>query len=160
MNPSWTDVLQGIGTLASAIISLFGFAFIYWQIRQTNDGIEKQNHASIYNMGFELFKIFVEHQELRPYFYDGKNLEKNDDNFQKVMAIAELHADFFEYIILEQYSIDREMKLTMIKYMKRLFKSSDALRKFLTEYSDCYNSEFLHVIGHTSHLINNQKNIK
>ena len=46
-----------------------------------------------------LDKVFLDHPELRPYFYEGKDLDKSDPLYPKVEAVAEMHLDVFDYLL-------------------------------------------------------------
>jgi hypothetical protein len=44
-----------------------------------------------------LDRVFLDHPELRPYFYEGKDLDKSDPLYAQVEAVAEMHLDVFDY---------------------------------------------------------------
>jgi hypothetical protein len=47
----------------------------------------------------ELDKQMIEHSNLRPYFYSGTEIKKDDDNYQQSEALAEMSLDVFDYVI-------------------------------------------------------------
>jgi hypothetical protein len=44
-----------------------------------------------------LDRVFLDHPELRPYFYEGKDLEVSDPLYPKVEAVADMHLDVYGY---------------------------------------------------------------
>jgi hypothetical protein len=51
----------------------------------------------------DLSRLFVEHPALRPYFYDGVDIEdKSEETRQRVLAIAELHIDYLDTELLRR----------------------------------------------------------
>ena len=44
-----------------------------------------------------LHRVFLDHPELRPYFFEGKDLEESDPLYPKVATVADMHLDVFAY---------------------------------------------------------------
>jgi hypothetical protein len=44
-----------------------------------------------------LHRIFLDHPELRPYFFEGRDLAESDPLYPKVEAVADMHLDVFAY---------------------------------------------------------------
>ena len=101
--------------LLSLIVSVAGFiaiiATLIFLIRQTKE-ITKQSKyvaesikVSIFqgndNRSFEMGRLFVDYPELRPYFYQGQDIQEDDPAYGKAIAIADLLLDFFDTILLQ-----------------------------------------------------------
>lgn len=150
MEPSWTDIGSAIGQLASALISLVGFYFVWTQIKQTNKNLRQSNHTAIYSINTEIYKFFAEHSELRPYFHEQKPLTKDDVNRNKVFSLSELLADFFEYILVEKDSLAPEIQEPWRNYIKKVYVTSSAFREFIHISKDQYSNELLSVLAETN----------
>ena len=44
-----------------------------------------------------LHRVFLDHPELRPYFFENKDLEETDPLYPQVEAVADMHLDVFAY---------------------------------------------------------------
>ena len=146
MNPETSNLLLAIGAIATPIISIIGFIFIFQQINQTNKSLKTQIHSSIYKLVFDVNGIFIDHPELRPYFYESLPIKQGDNDYNKVMNASELLLDFFEYVIVEEAHMDDKIVAGWKVYMKKMFLKSPSLKLFLDENKDQYNKTFLSFI--------------
>jgi hypothetical protein len=99
----------------SLIISIAGFLMVITTLiflaRQTREMTKQSKfvaeslRVSIYqgneSRSFEVDEIFINHPELRPYFYLGQDIEESDPAYNKVIAIADLMLDFLDSILLQ-----------------------------------------------------------
>jgi hypothetical protein len=44
-----------------------------------------------------LHRVFLDHPELRPYFFEDKDIEETDPLYPQVEAVADMHLDVFAY---------------------------------------------------------------
>ncbi|MCA0236525.1 MAG: GNAT family N-acetyltransferase [Bacteroidetes bacterium] len=154
MEPTWTDIGSAVGQIASAIISLVGFIFVYLQIRQTNENLRQSNHTAIYSINTELYKFFAENSTLRPFFHDGVMPTEKDMN--KVLSVSELFADFFEFILVERDSLAPEIRQPWLNYMKKIFANSPGFRIFIHKNKDQYCEELLNLFANVAPSIPDQ----
>ena len=129
-------------TLAISVISTTSLAFIWYQVKQTSASLQASAYATIGNYTMDLDKIFLEHPELRPYFYEGQPITKDDKNYHTVMAIAEFQLDFFDATMTQLEIRPRESgvemaeeKKTWDNYFADSFKNSPALCQRFRELS-------------------------
>ncbi|MEU2614529.1 hypothetical protein ABZ570_23540 [Micromonospora sp. NPDC007271] len=73
--------------------------------------------------------MFIDHPDIRPYFYDGKQLTAADRNRQKVQAVAELTLDAFEWIWYRRKRLNAEGELGWEAYILDTLASSQPLRE-------------------------------
>lgn len=147
MEYNWTDVLQGIGSIASAIISLLGFIFIYMQIKQAKHAVVKQNNASVYNLGVNLNTVIFENSELMP-FVDGETeMLSTDPNYPKLTTLVEMMADYYEYIICERNSIDTKITEGWVTYLRDNIRNRKMLREYILARKKYYSKEFIDEIN-------------
>jgi hypothetical protein len=142
----WYDIAQGVGAIASAVISLGGFYFVYRQIKQTNDNLRQSNHTAIYSINTDLYKFLADNSHLRPYFYDNKKVE--EEHRSQVFSVCELLADFFEFILVEENSLSEEIRKPWANYRRMIYRNSPAFRRFLHENSEQYCDKMLRDFWH------------
>src|SRR5688500_7486462 len=80
----------------SLVISFFGalslvFIFlqtsqIYRQGRQTENAMSSSIYATLAEHTFEIDKVFMENPSLRPYFYEGMDINEGDKDYDLVMS--------------------------------------------------------------------------
>jgi hypothetical protein len=96
-----------IGVIA-ALISIY---FLNQQLAGIKEGLDSQAYNYIWYYQIELDKIFVEHSDYRPYFYDDKPLpaatpgEENKER-QKILELAGMMLDVFDSFHSQTEHID------------------------------------------------------
>ena len=148
MNPSWTDICEALAAVASAIVSFVGFLFVVIQLRQNQNSIDGQTHAQVYQLNQGIYNMLIEHPDLRPYFYENKDMPIDEPERSKVLAAAELLADLFEYVVLNEKSLNAEIRDSWLEYMRLMYHTSQCLRDFLASREASYSARFLEIIGH------------
>ncbi|SRR5579875_2885785 len=86
------------------VISALGFTAVIVSIRTAQAQMSYaaaqtrilSRDRSVYNV-LTLHRIFLDHPELRPYFFEGKDLEESDPLYPQVEAVADMHLDVFAY---------------------------------------------------------------
>jgi hypothetical protein len=124
--------ITAIGSLAGLIVSL---CLLTWQTRavarQTgiSNGIAGstaliENSASMR----EIFMLFIDRPELRPYFYDGKALPHRTSQRYRVLSIAEMFSDTLEAgLLVTRLTPAAESYEDWFSYCHDMLKSSPAL---------------------------------
>jgi hypothetical protein len=98
---------QRLSLLLSAIalvISALGFTVVIISIRTAQEQTSYTaaqtriltRDRSLCNV-LELHRVFLNHPELWPYFFEGKDLEETDPLYRQVEAVADMHLDVFAY---------------------------------------------------------------
>lgn len=129
----------------SFIVSFSALFFAFEQSRIANRGVEAQIWQQITQQGNDISRIFIDHPNLRPYFYDDKPIDRNDPNFQAVMPVCELYLDYIdsmqdEYVFaLPGMGINGENRVLWDRYFKDMFASSPALRAYAIEKKFWYS---------------------
>jgi hypothetical protein len=93
-------MLSAIGLVISAL----GFTAVIFSIRTAQGQMSymaAQTRVQIRDRslsnGLTLHKIFLDHPELRPYFFEGKDLKASDPLYPQAEAVADMHLDVFAY---------------------------------------------------------------
>jgi hypothetical protein len=82
---------------------------------------------------FELHKVFVEHPEMRPYFYDKKGLLETDAEFQRGRAIAEMFFDAFIHMFEQRHAFPKRQQRLLDAYLADILSRSEFLLQYLYE---------------------------
>jgi hypothetical protein len=86
------------------VISALGFTAVIFSIRTAQ---EQMSYAaaqtrvltrdrSLSNV-LTLHRVFLDHPELRPFFFEGKDIKETDPLYPQVEAVADMHLDAFAY---------------------------------------------------------------
>lgn len=116
----------GITSIAALLISL-----------NSLNALKHQNtteaRSGIFEHSMSIQNIWVEHPQLRPYFYDNLELpeDKNSDDYIRLMIISEMLADMLDHVI----SVDAEQfaKEGWDDYAQDLYDNSAAFRVFIDD---------------------------
>ncbi|RMF31065.1 MAG: hypothetical protein D6759_10710 [Chloroflexi bacterium] len=132
--------------LIEALVSVVGLPLLLWSLRemarQTNLAA-KATRASIYqNVAtamIEFDRFFVDHSELKPYFYGGKEIPEDHPDYARVMSVAEMLVDFMDEVTVLSPIVPKYLPWdTWKSYFQDLFVSSPALRNYWAEHKKWY----------------------
>lgn len=97
-------------------------------------------------------KIFLEHPELRPYFYENIDISQitDDDTRRRVMIVAEYQLDYFDLVMTQLDYIptdgdSQEDKENWNKYFADSFAKSPALCKRIGDNPDWYMTRLVKI---------------
>jgi hypothetical protein len=137
---NWVDLVNIAGPYLSAVVSLFGFAFLIHQVRLNARGV-------VYQLSNQVYKLFVDHPELRPYFYDRQPLPEDEPDRSRVLACAELLTDFFEHIAHTGSLLDAGIRTTWCEYMRHTYQKNPAFASYIDNRRKFYTVKLLDVLG-------------
>lgn len=138
----WTDIAQAVAAIAGVIVALLGFLAILYQFRQLDLDLKSNTRGSIYEMAATVKQVFIDHPELMPYFFEDKEISKSDDQYQRVIAVADLYCLYLEQIATQSESISAENRLSWLKYAAGIYRGSFVIRSYLNDKRDWYSKEF------------------
>jgi len=109
----WTTNVQGTMTMAAVIqmlISIVGFPILIYQVLKLRANIEGATQDRLYGHYTEICKLFMQHPELRPYFYGrsdgaGKTVTANDSLAPKVAFMCEAILGLVEHAVLQRKNL-------------------------------------------------------
>lgn len=127
------------GTWAGALVALVGFVFVFLQLTRETREIQNQTKWQVYSNGLTTLNVFVDHPELRCYFY-GDEFPVPEDPVLKdqVFAAAEMLADHWESTMLSDDALNSEVDALWRIYMLGIYCRSPALREFLKNENEGY----------------------
>lgn len=130
MTPLWTDILQAIGAVGSLVIAVVGFGILIYQIKQLERAIRGDTQSGLYAQTFEIMKFIADNPQIRPYFYDGKELQAGDESYNLIMTTSEIVADFFEHVVQQKTNLPDEVWQKWCLQIQKTYSNSPALREY------------------------------
>lgn len=141
----------------SLAISVAGFTAVIISIglliRQAQEGTrqtklmsESLRNSAFYadaNYMFAADDIFIDHPELRPYFYSGKDIRKDDLTYDKVIAVAEFLLDFFGCILLKIQHYPQDPQIWPCNWWEEYIIDSFANSPILCEYLESVKTWYI-----------------
>jgi hypothetical protein len=145
---SW-DKASVIISALGVMIAFFGVCTFAIQIGNTNASISNNTLEQIYGRMHSINMLFVDRPELKPYFYDG--MEINDPNpiarslkideavvRARVPAVAEMMCDFFAQALIELKRLPEGAYQGWVNYIQSVYLTSPVLRQYYQEHKEWY----------------------
>jgi hypothetical protein len=153
---------------ASLAVITIGFLLVIGSLLATwlqLKEVTEQNRMTVHSQRqaptLALDRLFVEYPELRPYFYDGLDIDKKNPSFSRVQAVAEMHLDVFDYKLKHAESFaayqlassgqsrdrHREVEKT---WMRDMLRTSPILRRYGQQRKGWYSPELHHLLEEAS----------
>ncbi|GAA4561249.1 hypothetical protein GCM10023193_23680 [Planotetraspora kaengkrachanensis] len=137
--PSISDV-AAIGGLIGLVISL---AMLAWQTRavarqtKISNALAGTTASQQVSSMREIYAVFIDHPELRPYFYDGKPCPGRESRRARVLAVAEMFADAMEgNLITSRLIAKSESHDDWIAYCCEMVANSPALAGLIRDHPE------------------------
>lgn len=150
MDPTLLAAIVGIiGVILGATI---GGIFVQRATKRQIEVMLLQSRGDVnerlYNQSLSIMKFFAEHPELRPYFYDNKDLTQvaNELERSKVLTAAEMVGGFMELVAMQLEEQTPEIQSRWKAYVVDAHNSSPALREHLASCAAWYADDLLRLI--------------
>lgn len=130
---SWGSIerLSWVVTIIGLIGALVALGFSYSQVRAARVALEATASSGLAERTQTIDEIFVSAPELRPFFFESKELTDVDVALKhKVEATAELILDFFDQVIADTPLFDADME-GWNRYIEDMFQTSPVLHNYL-----------------------------
>ncbi|HTX91704.1 MAG TPA: hypothetical protein VMC09_10875 [Anaerolineales bacterium] len=162
------------GSLLGTIVVVASLIYVRRQTAFLAEQTKMQSRTMINNIYMTLEASildidvhFITHNEVRPFFYDGKDISKRDSQElqRKIQGVAELLLDYFDHVLtlydlfstqqkqlfitpddesrsgLKDYKKLLEFKENWDKWIKEMFSTSPVLRRYFEENTKWYIPE-------------------
>ena len=150
MDPTLLAAIVGIiGVILGALI---GGIFVQRATKRQIEVMLLQSRGDVnerlYNQSLSIMKFFAEHPELRPYFYDNKDLTHaaNELERSKVLTAAEMVGGFMELVAMQVEEQTPEIQSRWKTYILDAHNSSPALREHLASCAAWYADDLLRLL--------------
>ena len=125
---------------------------MFYLARQTKSATEQTSlvaesvrgavYAAVATQISEANRIFIDHPELRGYFYEGAQLRDSDSNRERVEAVAEHLLDYFDSVLMQlEYLPQPWPRDWWDAYIVDSFARSEVLCDYLAAHRSWYRPE-------------------
>jgi hypothetical protein len=128
----WTAT-GAIWTAVGALISGVGLVGIAVSILLARKSYTTAVIGQLYGELHHIHHTFIEHSDMRPYFFHGKFIGSKDDDYMKARSIAEMYLDIFEQIFILRPLAPRKLRPFFEAYIRDMLSESPLLREYLVE---------------------------
>lgn len=139
----WTSGIQ-------TLVAVIGFGAVIYQLRQVERSVRSAARWSIYDLAGRIKQNLIDDPELKPYFDDNKKIDSSDDNYQKVMAMADFYCLYLEKIATQGEGLSKENVIAWNIYVRNVYTRSYAIRHYLEDKKTWYSKEFWGVINEST----------
>lgn len=127
-----------IVSIVALVVSAASAVYAYRQGRRT---LRVTTYQGATDLTLQLDQVFIDHPELRPYFYERRQPPESDNNDElrnRVLAAAEYALDIFECIWDHQDTYEENDKDSWRDWINDMFTSAPACRALYVEERDWY----------------------
>lgn len=138
-----TETLQLSLSVAGLLIAAIGLPLIYMQLRGLQKSILTATHAAMYHQAAEFRAHLLQYPHLRKYFFDGWEIAPEDEEYSRVVTLAEIFLNYLEHIAVLGDSFGMQNRPALDRFTQVAFERSPILRQHLTRNQASY-SDTLH----------------
>jgi hypothetical protein len=150
MDPTIIAAVAGVlGVILGAVIGgVFALKATKRQIEVMMIQSRGDVNERLYNQSLQILRFFAENPELRPYFYDNKDLNKAQGELEKlkVLSTTEMVSGFMELVALQLAEQPAEIQPRWKAYIVDAYNSSVVLREHLSTCTAWYADDFLRLL--------------
>jgi hypothetical protein len=144
MNP---ESLQAYASLAGLAVTVVGIPFLILQIRDLQRSVRSGAHASMYAQGADFRAHLVAYPHLRKYFFDGVDVDPDNEEHDRILTIAELFLNHLEHIAVMIDSFGHENREALERFVRTALDRSPIMQRRLTENRVAYSHALLGLAG-------------
>jgi hypothetical protein len=147
-----TIVAATAGVVGVIIGALIGGIFSLKAAKRQVEVMLRQSRGDVnerlYNQSLAIMCFFAEHPEVRPYFYDNKDLSQAGSELEKlrILSTAEMVAGFMELVALQMDDQPAEIQPRWKAYIVDGYNSSPVLREHVATCVTWYADDFLRLL--------------
>jgi hypothetical protein len=147
MDPTMLAAVAGVlGVIIGALIGgIFSLKAAKRQVEVMLKHSRGDVNERLYSQSLVIMQFFAEHPEVRPYFYDQKDLNQAESELEKlrILSTAETVAGFMELVALQMDVQPAEIQTRWKAYLVDGYTSSPVLREHVASCVTWYADEFL-----------------
>src|SRR5262245_10316951 len=84
------DSIQLIVSMAGLLLAVVGLPILYVQLRELQRSVRSSAHSALYTQSSDFRAHLVKYPHLRKYFFDGAEISRGHEDYDRVVTIAEL----------------------------------------------------------------------
>lgn len=130
----WTSIIQ-------TAVAVIGFGAVIYQLGLVERSLRSTTRSSIYDLASTVKQTIIENPHLSPYFYNSKEISPNDNNYDNVMAMADLFCLYLEKIATQSEAIDKDNREAWAIYIKDVYDQCPSIQHYLKGKENWYSHE-------------------
>jgi hypothetical protein len=150
MDPTILAAVAGIagGIMGAVVGGVFALKAAKRQVEVMLEQSRGDVNERLYSQSLVIMRFFAENPEVRPFFYDNKDLSSAESELQKlkVLSTAEMVAGFMELVALQMAEQPAEIQPRWKAYIVDAYNSSAVLREHLSTCTPWYADDFLRLL--------------
>jgi hypothetical protein len=149
MDPTLLAAVAGVlGVVIGALIGFFSLKAAKRQVEIMLKHSRGDVNERLYSQSLVIMQFFAEHPEVRPYFYDNKDLSQAGSELEKlrILSTAEMVAGFMELVALQMDDQPAEIQPRWKAYIVDGYNSSPVLRAHVASCVAWYADDFLRLL--------------
>jgi hypothetical protein len=135
----------GLTLVADAILIATMVVFMF-QARYMARSTRASVYQAIADQMMSIDRLFIDHPELRPYFYGKKAAPSRGLNHERVAAATELFVDFMDNVVVQTPHIPEYLSGTWTRYFRDVAASSPSIREFWRTKREWYGISLQRVL--------------
>jgi hypothetical protein len=150
MDPTILAAMAGVvgGIMGAIVGGVFALKAAKRQVEVMLQQSRGDVNERLYSQSLVIMRFFAENPEVRPYFYDNKDLSRAEGELQKlkVLSTAEMVAGFMELVALQLAEQPADIQPRWKAYIVDAYNSSPVLREHLSTCRPWYADDFLSLL--------------
>ncbi len=161
MDPTVLAAVAGV--IGAVIGAVLGGVFALKAAKRQVEVMVRHSRGDVnerlYNQSLQILRFFAENPEVRPYFYDNKDIARTGSELErlKMLSTAEMVAGFMELVALQIEDQPAEIQPRWKAYILDGYKSSVVLREHISDCVAWYADDFLHLLPKDSRQASTDK---
>lgn len=135
--------LEVVALVVGVVIQGIGLVALYFQLRKVNTSIRVTAQSALYQQSSGVRSAIVEYPELRQYFFDGKEIGPDSENYSRTRTIAEMFLNYLEHLILQKESLRQADYEAWNRFVCRTISASPIMQSVLKEKPEYYSADLL-----------------
>lgn len=140
------DLLHVYIGLAGLALAAVGLPLLFAQLRDLKRSVQSGTHAALYSQGANARAHLVQYPQFRKYFFDGAEITPEDEDFDRVVTIAELFLNHLEHIAVLGDSFGKRNKPALDRFCRVALERSPILRQHLSQNPMSYSDALRRVL--------------
>lgn len=142
------NITDGV-TLAGDMILAVTFVVFVVQAQSMTRSTRASVYQTVAEQMMSIDRLFVEHPELRPYFYGSKPSPSEELDRERVAATCELFLDFMDNVVGQTRHIPEYLTGPWQEYFQSIASTSPSLREFWRTNRDWYDDNMRRLLDST-----------
>lgn len=141
------NAIQALAAISQALVSCIGLPglvislLLLWrQSREQTIATRAMIHQNLTTTMIDIDKFFIEHPELKPYFYNNADIAEHDPDYARVQSTAEMFLDFADFVLMHKPEMKNYPWDEWEDYFLEIYAHSPMTRRFWGGKRDWYKS--------------------